>query len=129
MILNELKTNWMLIFFYKILHKVWSLILIWCEVLSVYSTFRRKTFVWIYFHESFFFKILRRFNIGNCVPVDFLRGFVFVNLSFVNVLCFLIFSWFILQLVLCESRNSYPNFLIHQIALFGYKRLNSRLNV
>ena len=34
-------------------------------------------------------------------------------------------SWFLFRLVLCESRNSYPNFSIFQTALFGCKRLNS----
>ena len=38
-----------------------------------------------------------------------------------------IFSWFVLQLVVCESQNSCSNFLIFQIALFGYKMLNSQL--
>ena len=55
----------------------------------------------------------------------FLRGFIFANLIFINILYILIFSWFAFQLVVCESRNSYSNFSIFQIALFGYKRLNS----
>ena len=59
--------------------------------------------------------------------VDFLRGFIFANFSFINVLYILLFSWFVLQPVACESRNSYPDFSIFQIALFGYKTLNSRL--
>ena len=70
----------------------------------------------------------RGFNFANWLPVDFSRGFIFANLSFTNVLYNLIFSWFVLQLVVCESWNSYPKFSIFQIALLGYKRLNSRLN-
>ena len=90
-------------------------------------TLRREIFPWIYFHESFFFNISGGFNFANWLPVDFSRAFIYANLSFTKVLHILIFSWFVLQLVVCESRNSCPNFLIFQIALFGYKRLNSRL--
>ena len=71
-----------------------------------------------------FFNISRRFNFANWLPRDFSRGFIFENLSFINIL---IFSWFVIQIVVCESRNSCPNFSIFQIVLFGYKRLNSRL--
>ena len=75
---------------------------------------------------SHFFNISRGFNFTNWLPVDFTPEFIFVNLSFINVLYILIFSWFFLQLVGCESRNSYSNFSILQIPLFGYKRINSR---
>ena len=34
-----------------------------------------------------------------------------------------------IQLVACESRNSYPNFSIFRIALFENKILNSRLRM
>ena len=66
---------------------------------------------------------------ANWLPKDFSRGLIFVNLTFINVLYILIFSWFVLQLVVCESRCCYANISIFQIALFGYKRLNSWLNV
>ena len=72
---------------------------------------------------SHFFNISRGFNFANWPPVDFSRGFIFANLSFINVLHILIFSWFVFQLVVCESRKSCPNFLVFQIALFGYKDL------
>ena len=70
------------------------------------------------------------FNFANWLLVDFLRGFIFANqyFRFISVLYILIFSWFVLQLVLCESRNSYPSYSIFQKALFGYTRLNSRFN-
>ena len=68
-----------------------------------------------YLPKSFLFNISRGFNCANWQTVDFSRGFIFTNLSFINVLYILIFSWFILQLVECESRNSYPNFLIFLI--------------
>ena len=58
----------------------------------------------------------------------FLRGFIFAYLSFMNVLYIFIYSWFVLQLEVCESRNTYPIFSIFQIASFEYKILNSRLN-
>ena len=82
-------------------------------------------------------KCLRGFLFGQVIFLTFhewllmdsSRGFIFAYLSFNNVLYILIFSRFALQLAVCESRNSYPNFWIFQIALFGYKRLNSRLNV
>ena len=63
---------------------------------------------------SHFFNISRGFNFANWPPVDFSRGFIFANLSFINVLHILIFSWFVLRLVVCESRKSYPNFSIFQ---------------
>ena len=71
------------------------------------------------------FNVSREFDFANWLPVDFSWGFIFANLSFVNVLYILTFSWFVL-LFFSESRNSYPNFSIFQVALFGYKRLNSR---
>ena len=49
-------------------------------------------------------------------------------LVFINVIYILIFSWVVLQLVVCESRIFYQNFSIFPTALFGYIRLNSRLN-
>ena len=80
------------------------------------------------FSRVIVFNNLRGFNFANRVPVDFLRGFIFANLSFINVLYILIFSWFVFQLVVCESRNSYSKFSIFQIALFSYKKLNSWLS-
>ena len=65
-------------------------------------------------------KFSRGFIFANWLPVEFSRGFIFTNLSFINVLYTLIFSWFILQLVVCEWRNSYPNFLIFQVKYFWY---------
>ena len=81
-----------------------------------------------FFSRVIFFNISSGFDLGNWLPEDFSRGFIFANLSFINFLNILIFSWFVLQLVACESRSSYPIFSIFQIALFGYKRLNFRLN-
>ena len=43
---------------------------------------------------------------------------IFRNLSFINVLYILTFSCFVLELVVCESQNSCPNFSIFQIAFF-----------
>ena len=48
------------------------------------------------------------------------HGFNFMKLNFINVSYALIFPWFVFQLVVCESRNSCPNFLIFLIALFTY---------
>ena len=56
-----------------------------------------------------FFNISRGFNFANWL----------LNLSFINVLYILVFPWFVFQLVVSESQNSYPNFPIFQIALFG----------
>ena len=82
---------------------------------------------------SNFYNISRGFNFANWLPVDFSRGFIFEYLSFINVLYILIFSyWHII--VVCSSASSMwvteliPSFSIFQIALFGCKRLNSRLN-
>ena len=89
----------------------------------------------IYFKERFscgfiiashFFNISRGFNFANWLPMDFWWGFTLANLKFINVLYILIFSRFVLQLVVCGSRNSQPNFSIFWIALLWYKRLNSR---
>ena len=77
---------------------------------------------------SHFFNISPGLNFANGLLVDFSRGFIFGNLSFINVLYTLSFSSFALQLVAFESRNgSHINFSTFQIALFQYKRLNSRL--
>ena len=51
------------------------------------------------------------------------RNFRFRNFSFINCVCILIFSCFVLQLVVCQSQNTYPNFSIFQIGLFRYQRL------
>ena len=59
-------------------------------------------FARIYFHKSYFYQYL---------------------------IYFVFFSWFFLQLAVCESRSAYPNCSIFQIALFWHKRLNSWLNV
>ena len=82
---------------------------------------------------SNFYHISRGFNFANWLPVDFSRGFIFEYLSFINVLYILIFSyWHII--VVCSSASSMwvteliPSFSIFQIALFGCKRLNSRLS-
>ena len=68
------------------------------------------------------------FNFTNWLSVDFSQGFIFVNLSSINIFDILIFLWFFLQLVVWESWNSYPNFSMFQIPLFEYKKLNSGLN-
>ena len=83
---------------------------------------RREIFAWIYFRESFF-----KYFAWIQFP-ELVTGGFFANLSFIKVLYILIFSWLVLQLVVCESQNSYPIFSIFQIELFGYKRLNSLLN-
>ena len=87
---------------------------------------RRNLILQVFFF-FFFFKFSRGFSFVNWLLVDFLRRFIFLNLSLINVLYILNFLWFVLRLVLCESRNSYSNFSKFQIALFGYKRLNSWL--
>ena len=51
------------------------------------------------------------------------RNFRFRNFSFINCVCILIFSCFVLELVVCESQNTYPNFSIFQMGLFRYERL------
>ena len=79
------------------------------------------------FSRVIFFNVSCGFNFANWLPMDFSRGFIFANLSFIKVLYILIFSWFVLQLVVCESWKSCPNFSMFQIALFRYKRLNFRL--
>ena len=48
---------------------------------------------------SHFFNISHGFTFANWLPVDFSQGFIFANISFINVLYNLIFSWFVLQLV------------------------------
>ena len=92
-------------------------------------TLREKFSRGFIFASHFFFYISSGFNFSNWLPVDFSRGFIFANLSFINVLHIFIFSWFVLQLVVCESWSSYPNFSIFQIALFRYKIPNFRCNV
>ena len=92
-------------------------------------TLRREVFAWIYFRESFFetFRVDLVMQIGTG---GFFPRINFTNLSVINIWYILIFfSWFFLQLVVCESRSAYLNCLIFQIALFWYKRLNSWLNV
>lgn len=79
------------------------------------------------FSRDIFFDISRGFNFANWISLDFSRKFVFGNLSFSNVLHILIFLVFVLQLVVCESRNFCPNFSVFQILLLRYKKINSRL--
>ena len=55
------------------------------------------------FSRVIFFNILREFNFVNWLQLDFSQKFVFVNLSFISVLYVLIFLWFVLQVVVCES--------------------------
>ena len=74
------------------------------------------------YYRGSFFNISRGFNFANSLPVEFSRGFIFANLSFINVLS-MIFYWFVFQLEVCESRNSYASFSISQIALFEHERL------
>ena len=57
------------------------------------------------FSRVIFFNILREFNFVNWLQLDFSQKFVFVNLSFISVLYVLIFLWFVLQVVVCESWN------------------------
>ena len=88
---------------------------------------RRKIFARIYFRESFFFHISRRFNFVNWLNGGFFAMIYFLESQFYQ--CFIYFDFFVVcSSASSESRNSYPNFSIFLIALFGYKRLNSRLN-
>ena len=77
---------------------------------------------------SHLFNISRGFNLTNWLLVDFLRAFIFENFSIINALYILTFLLFVLQLVLYDSWNSFSNFSIFQIVLFGCKKLNSRMN-
>ena len=79
------------------------------------------------FPRVIIFNISREFNFANWIPVVSLGGIIFANLSFVNVSYILIFSWLVLQLVVCKSQNPCPNSSLFQIALFGYEILNSGL--
>ena len=103
----------------------WHILRSYCFVVEV--TFEERNFRLDLFTRIILLIISRGFNFANWLPVDSSRGFIFANLCFINVLYISIFSWFVLRLVVCESRNSYSNFSIFQIALFGYNRLNSRL--
>ena len=98
------------------------------QIITIKKYLKERNFRVDLFSRVIFFNISRRFNFANWLPVDLSRGFIFANLSFINVLYILIFSWFVLQLVVCESRNSYPNFSIFQIALLEYKGVNSQSN-
>ena len=77
----------------------------------------KKTGIMISIYIYSFFNILRGFSLANWLPGAFSRGFIFTSLSFINVLYILIFSCFVLQLVVCESLIS-----IFQIALFRYEK-------
>ena len=96
--------------------------------ITIITFLKERNFCVNLFSRAIFVNILREFNFANWLLIGFSRGFIFVNLSFINVSYILTFSWFVLQLVVYELRNSFPNFSIFQITLFGYKRLNSRLN-
>ena len=89
----------------------------------------REKFLHRFIFESHFFDISREFNSANWLPVDFSRALIFANLSFINGLYNLIFSWLDLQLIICEPQDTYQNFSIFQTALIGYKRLNSRSQI
>ena len=97
----------------------------------ILGTLRREIFACIYLRESFFFLV---FRVDLTSWIGYPRIFCedlfsrILVLSMFYIFWFiLIFSWFLLQVVVCESRNSYPNFSIFQIPLFGCNRLNSRL--
>ena len=83
---------------------------------------KEKNFRLNLFSRVILFNMLRGSNLVNWLPVDFSQRYIFASLS----LYILIFSWFFLQLVVCESRNSHPKFSIFQLVLFGYNRLNSQ---
>ena len=68
------------------------------------TTLRREIFSWIYFRESLFLNISRGFNFANWLPVDFSRRFIFMNLSFINVLYISIFFYFFF--LVCSSSRS-----------------------
>ena len=86
------------------------------KILAQFEISLGETFSRGFIFASHFFKISRGFNFANWLPVDFSREFT---------LYIRIFSWFIPQLVVCDSRKSYPNFSIFQIALFEYKKPKS----
>ena len=77
-------------------------------------------------HESFFFKHFIRILFCELAIWIFHKD-LFFQILVLSMLYIFRFFHVVLQLVVCESRNSYPIFLIFQIALFGYKRLNSEL--
>ena len=62
-------------------------------------TSKVKRFSRGFIFASHFFNISHGFTFANSLPVDFSQRFIFANISFINVLCNLIFSWFVLQLV------------------------------
>ena len=99
-------------------------------MIECYCTSRREIFTWIYFSESIFFNISRGFSSVNWLPVDFFQGFIYLFCGSQFYQCFIYFDFlrFVLQLVVCETENSYQNFSLFQIVLFGYRRLNSQLN-
>ena len=95
--------------------------LIDCEV-----TLRREIFPWIHFRESFF--LTSRVDLISPTGYRLIfREDFFSQILVLSMFYILIFSWFILKLIICELRNFCPNFSIFQTALFGYKRLNSWL--
>ena len=80
------------------------------HITSWIMNLREKNFLVDLFSPVIFFNISRGFNFANWLPVNFSRGFTFANLSFINVLYILILSRFVLQRVVCGSRNSCLNF-------------------
>ena len=78
------------------------------------------------FSRIIFFNILHGFNFANWLPVDFRKDLF----SPIFVWSMFYIFWFFrgCWLVVCGSWNSYPNFSIFQITLFGYKIRHTRLN-
>ena len=94
------------------------------RIRKIKKQYLRTSYIFLFLQQSEFRSVISwGFDFTNWLTMDFLRGFIFVNLSFINVSYILIFSWFVLPLVGCEPHSSYPNFPIFLIALFGYKRL------
>ena len=53
---------------------------------------KERSFTWIYYCESIFFYISRGFNFADWLPVDYLRGFFFLESWFYQ--CFIYFDFF-----------------------------------
>ena len=88
----------------------------------------REIFSWIYFRESFFFNILHGFNFAKWLPLDFSRGFIFANISFISVLYNLVFSRFVLQLVVVVTLQQQleNNFFIRSMKKWSKNSIQSQ---
>ena len=99
------------------------------SVLLILKNEKKIHFAWIYFRESFYLT----FRVDLILRIDYRWIFREDLFSWILVLSMFYIFWFFLglffsQQYVCKSRNSYSVFLIFQIVLFGYKRLNSWLN-